>query len=133
MHLDTTFLIDLLRERRRKSSGPATQRLEELAEVELRVSVHAICELFAGVELAQRRGDELRSVEKLLGALEIVYPSEGFARTYGRILASLQSTGSLIGTMDLLIATAALVEGAPLVTRNVDHFERIDGLDVVSY
>jgi predicted nucleic acid-binding protein len=35
--------------------------------------------------------------------------------------------------MDLLIATAAVVDGAPIVTRNRKHFERVQGLEVVSY
>jgi predicted nucleic acid-binding protein len=35
--------------------------------------------------------------------------------------------------MDLLIATAAVVDGAPVVTGNPKHFERVPGLEVVSY
>jgi predicted nucleic acid-binding protein len=35
--------------------------------------------------------------------------------------------------MDLLIGTAALLDDAPLVTRNVKDFSRIPGLQVVGY
>lgn len=35
--------------------------------------------------------------------------------------------------MDLLIATAALEDGAPLLTRNARDFERIPGLRVLGY
>ncbi len=35
--------------------------------------------------------------------------------------------------MDLLIATAARTHDAPVVTRNMRDFERVPGLDVVSY
>jgi len=35
--------------------------------------------------------------------------------------------------MDLLIATAAVVDGAALVTRNPKDFSRITGLAVVAY
>jgi predicted nucleic acid-binding protein len=35
--------------------------------------------------------------------------------------------------MDLLIATAAVVDGAPLVTRNATDFGRIMGLEVLTY
>ncbi len=35
--------------------------------------------------------------------------------------------------MDLLIATAALVEAAPLVTRNTRDFARVPGLELVGY
>jgi predicted nucleic acid-binding protein len=35
--------------------------------------------------------------------------------------------------VDLLIATAAVVDDGPLVTRNFREFERVPGLDVLSY
>jgi predicted nucleic acid-binding protein len=35
--------------------------------------------------------------------------------------------------MDLLIATGALVDEAPLATRNVKDFRRVPGLKVLSY
>jgi predicted nucleic acid-binding protein len=35
--------------------------------------------------------------------------------------------------MDLLIATAALVDDAPLLTKNVKDFSRVPGLRVVGY
>jgi predicted nucleic acid-binding protein len=35
--------------------------------------------------------------------------------------------------MDTLIATSALVEDAPLVTRNVAHFERVPDLRIIEY
>ena len=35
--------------------------------------------------------------------------------------------------MDLLIATAAVEAGEPLLTRNRKDFERIPGLEIVAY
>jgi len=35
--------------------------------------------------------------------------------------------------MDLLIATSAVVAGAPIVTRNAKDFSRVPDLEVVSY
>lgn len=35
--------------------------------------------------------------------------------------------------MDLLIATAAVVDAAPLVTANVEHYERIAELEILTY
>lgn len=55
------------------------------------------------------------------------------APVYGRILAHLQKLGRSIATMDLLIAAAALADGAPVVTRNLDHFQRVPGLEVRTY
>ena len=35
--------------------------------------------------------------------------------------------------VDLLIATAALLDGAPLLTGNPKHFERVPELEVATY
>lgn len=133
IHLDTSFLIDLLREARRGQGGPASRRLEELADVELRVSVHVLCELFAGVERSSRRAEERAAVEALTAGFEVVSPGTGFASTYGRLLARLQEEGRVISAMDLLIATAAVVDSASIVTGNPKHFERVPDLEVVTY
>lgn len=133
IHLDTSFLVDLLRESRRRSEGPARRRLVELADEELGASVHVLCELFAGAELSRRPAQERRAVAVLTTAVEVVPPAPGFAQTYGRLLADLQRSGETIATMDLLIATTAILAEAPLVTRNVRHFERIRDLEILTY
>ncbi len=38
-----------------------------------------------------------------------------------------------IDAMDLLIGTAAVIDGAPLITRNTRHFSKLPGLQVVEY
>lgn len=132
-HLDTTFLVDLLRENAKKRSGAATTKLDDLAEEELAVSVHVACELHAGAELSSNPTRERERIQALVRPLRVVYPEEGFAAEYGRLLAELRRRGEGISTMDLLIATAAVLEDAPIVTRNVSEFERVPGLTVLSY
>lgn len=132
IHLDTSFLVDLLRERQ-SGGGVATNRLQDLADVELRVSVHVVCELHAGVELSDRADEERRAVEALTQGFHVVAPQPTFPATYGRLLAALRGAGTPISTIDLLIGTAAVVDGAPIVTGNPKHFRRIPGLDVVTY
>lgn len=132
IHLDTSFLVDLLRERRR-GEGPATAQLRRLEDVELRVSVHVLCELYAGVELSDRAAEERVAVEALISGCEVVYPGAGFAPTYGRLLSHLQKAGIGIATMDLLIATAAVLDAAPILTANARRFERVPDLQVSTY
>lgn len=133
MHLDTSFLVDLLREHARQQPGRATSFLEAIAGEPLRVDVHAVCELYAGAELASEPAEERQHVRRLCAGLEIVYPDERFPLVYGRVLATLERAGQRIAAMDLLIATAALVDAAPVVTRNVGDFSRVPGLEVVTY
>jgi predicted nucleic acid-binding protein len=134
IHLDTTFLVDLLREQRRDRVGPASAYLEGLPEDEvLAASVHVVCELMAGAHAAGARSGELDHLARLCDALVVEYPDQRFAPRYGQLLARLRSSGKSIDTMDLLIATAAVVDDAPLVTRNTRHFSKVPGLALIEY
>lgn len=132
-HLDTSFLVDLLRERARAQEGPAHRLLDRLADEELVVGVHVACELQAGAELSAKPDRERERIADLLRALQVVYPTDRFATRYGQVLAELRRRGEAISTMDLLIGTAALVDDSPLVTRNAREFERMPGLRVLTY
>jgi tRNA(fMet)-specific endonuclease VapC len=134
IHLDTSYLIDLLRETTRVRPGAALDFIEGLdADETLAVSVHVVCELRAGAELARSSLKEHEELDRLLGGLVVAYPDSRFAAAYGRILAAVQRTGRPIAAMDLLIATAATLDDAPLVTRNVRDFSRVPGLRVLGY
>jgi tRNA(fMet)-specific endonuclease VapC len=133
MHLDTSFLVDLLREGGRDHAGPASGLLRELTSEELRLSVHVVCELQAGVERSRRPSAERQRVQQLCRGLAIVYPDDRFPSVYARLLASQERTRQRIATMDLLIATAAVLDEAPLVTRNARDFARVPGLELVGY
>jgi tRNA(fMet)-specific endonuclease VapC len=133
-HLDTSFLVDLLRERRRDEFGPASEFLEALPGDEvLAVSVHAVCELMAGAGHAGAPKGEADRLSRLCDALVVQYPDERFAAIYARLLTSIRRSGASIDTMDLLIATAAVVDAAPLVTRNRRHFAKVPGLVLAGY
>lgn len=133
VHLDTSFVIDLLREKAREVSGPASAFLKAHLDDELRISLFVVCELLLGAERSDRGAQERRRVEALTTVVPVALPSATLASTYGRVLASLQRRGEVIATMDLLIAATALVEGVPLVTRNTAHFERIADLTLLTY
>jgi len=133
IHVDTSFLVDVLRESSRGTRGPATAALNDIEEEAVRMGVHVVCELLAGAELSQTPSVERQRVARLCASLEVVYPDEQFPKVYARVLASLKRAGRQIATMDLLIATAALVDEAVLLTRNVKDFRRVPGLEVRGY
>lgn len=133
IHLDTSFLIDLLRESRRQESGRAATFLNSIEDEDLCVSVHVLCELFAGAELAQPSSGERLRVQRLAARLRVAYPDERFAPTYAALFVAQKRTRQQVATMDLLIATEAVVERAPLVTRDTHDFSRIPGLEVRTY
>jgi tRNA(fMet)-specific endonuclease VapC len=133
IHLDTSFLVDLLREQDRGKPGPATRWLEREAAAELAVSLFVVGELEAGAAGAAQPARERERVRAILDAVCVSEPSSGFAERYGATLAQIRRAAGSISTMDLLIATSALEDGSPLLTANRRHFAVVPGLDVITY
>ncbi len=52
---------------------------------------------------------------------------------YGRVRASLEKTGRIIGPNDLWVAAHAIASGLILVTNNEREFRRIDGLKIENW
>jgi predicted nucleic acid-binding protein len=132
-HLDTSFVIDLLREKKRGKAGPAGALLATLEGEPLAISVFVLCELEAGAARADRSERERQRVYALCSALSLVLPDERLAAVYGDTLARLLDAGRTIAAIDLLIASTALLDSAPIVTRNRKHFDIVPKLRVISY
>jgi len=134
IHLDSSFLIDLLRETVRGRAGGALDFVEALDDAEvLAVSVHVVSELRAGAELSRKPLVEHEHLDRLFSGLLVVYPDDRFPAAYARLLAAIHRSRKPIASMDLLIATAAVLDDAPIVTRNVKDFSRVPGLRVFEY
>jgi tRNA(fMet)-specific endonuclease VapC len=89
VHLDSSFVVDLLRETARQTKGPASVFLAGHLEDELRVSLFVACELFLGVERSDRSAEERGRVEEILSVVPLTLPSAALASVYGRVLADL--------------------------------------------
>lgn len=134
IHLDTSFLIDLHRETASERPAGAFDLIESLDPNEvLGVSIHVVCELRAGAEFSRQALREHEALDEWLGGLQLVYPDQRFAAHYARLLAATTRGGRPVAALDLLIATAATLDDAPLVTRNVKDFSRVPGLRVLKY
>jgi len=69
----------------------------------------------------------------VLSGLQILPLAQEEAEQAGDLLAALESQGKPIGIEDVLIGATALVHGLTVATRNVKHFDRIEGLTVESW
>jgi tRNA(fMet)-specific endonuclease VapC len=133
MFIDTSFCIDLLREQKRNTPGPAVKKLESLPGVEIRASIFVLCELMAGACLSVNPARERERVKVLSGMLTVVCPDYSFAASYGEMEAKLRKSGFPIPTMDLLIGVSAKIHNLPLITRDTQYFQRIPGLLLEEY
>jgi tRNA(fMet)-specific endonuclease VapC len=133
MMLDTSFVVDLLRERSGDTPGPAYSFLRRHRDKKLRMPLFVQCELALGVQRSQNPERERRKLQALSEYIQVVFPAAGFAQVYADIVARLLDEGTPIPVMDALIGTLSLQHGEPLVTRDTTHFRRISGLVVSEY
>jgi len=124
---DTTFLIDFQRERK-IGDGRAHAFLQAHAEDLAFLPVTAYGEFAEGFESL---GDP--NFLHVVDSFEILLVTESVARIYAGLARQLREKGNLIGANDLWIAASAMENRLPLVTRNLEHFSRISGLEVRSY
>lgn len=126
--LETSFLVDLERERRRQETGPAHRFLERVPELHLYLTYTVAGELTAGASLAKRA-----AWESFLAPFHVLPFTLDVSWEYGNAYRHLQRNGFLIGTNDLWIAATAIANAMPLVTANLDHFRRVPALEVVGF
>ena len=75
---------------------------------------------------------ELTRIGKVMRHFPIVpLPEDG--QDFGKIKASLVKRGLIIDDFDISIASTAIKNGLIVVTDNVKHFSRIDGLKVENW
>lgn len=129
LSVDTTFLIDLQRERAADGAdGPAHRFLQQSPDTELFLSTVALGEFAAGFERADN--PIVLSVREHHTPIPV---DDEIAFSYARVARELRHRGNLIGSNDLWIGCSSLHLGIPVLTANVADFRRIDGLGVVPY
>jgi predicted nucleic acid-binding protein len=133
--LETTFLIDLMKETKSRREGRATRKLAELidrGEV-LRTAIFTTAELYVGVSKGTQPERESKAIQQCLALFQVLPFEEDAARIFGSIVGNLEKRGEVISDMDALIASVAVKDNELLVTRNVNHFQRVPGLRVEGY
>jgi len=105
--------------------------LEGLRRADQFTSAVVLGELYKGAYRSQARERYLGIIEgRVLPEFTVIDYDRDVAREYGRIRADLERRGTMPGEADLMIAASALVHGHAIVTGNVRHYMRVDGLEV---
>lgn len=121
--LDTNVLIDVLRGRRKD----VMERMQEIGLDHCVVSDITVYELYTGVAASANPEKNKDFLEKMFENLAVIPASDGYW-TAAREKARLAKAGMPLEEKDLLIGCTALEYGLTLVTGNVKHMSRIQGL-----
>ena len=131
--LDTSVLVDIDR-------GGVDRKVEKLDdEGRHAISMVTVTELRLGVNLQYEMGTAgrqtaLDGIERLLARFDVVPVTRPVATAAADVIASLKRNGEPLDDLhDVYIAATARTEQLPVLTANVDHFDRIDDVQVVDW
>ena len=125
--LDTCTCISMFR-----NEGCVRETLSRVGIKNCFISEITVAELYFGLAKAEnqkRKLDDIREVQRLFR----VIPAYSSFKEYGEIRYSLEHSGQRVDQFDLLIGATALHHNLTLVTSNLKHFERMEGLKIESW
>lgn len=127
---DTSFIIDILEG---DADALAYHEILEKSNRPRKVSAITVLELYEAVPQLDVPEKRQQKILDVLDTRHTVSADGTVMQKAGKISGTLLSRGAEIDREDCIIAATALLTDEPVLTRNSNHFERIDGLDVESY
>ncbi|MEK6680791.1 MAG: type II toxin-antitoxin system VapC family toxin [Nitrospirota bacterium] len=126
--LDTDTCIYLL-----NGNESLKKKVKEIGVFSLAVTNSVLAELYFGAYNSKKVEENLKRIELFKKNLTILSDSEESAKQFGKIKANLKSKGKIIEDFDILIASIAFINHCVLITNNVEHFNRIDDLQIQNW
>ena len=127
--LDTNICIYVMK----KKPENVLRRFREEMDGGICISSITLAELEYGLKHSSDPVKNEQALLRFLAPLSVLPFGAAAASEYGEIRAYLQSRGTPIGPLDMLIAAHARVEGMTLVTNNMREFERVPELDLENW
>lgn len=127
--LDTNICIYAMKKKPEK----VLQRFKEKLSNGICISSITLAELEYGMKHSSDPVKNEQALLRFLMPMSILPFGPDAASEYGEIRAYLQSRGTPIGPLDMLIAGHAKAENMVLVTNNVREFERVPGLQLENW
>ena len=132
--LDTSACIDYL-----SGNNEIKNKIEEQDDL-IHITAITVYEMNIGFERTKRKISEQRYKQLYKPWLEFISSMEIFSLGFkesekaAEIYDKLESQGQRIDDNDILIAGIMLTNGVKqLITRNIKHFERIEGIEILAY
>lgn len=128
LSVDTSFLIDLERERRVGEGGAAHRFLEREPDSGLCVAATVLG------ELAEAYGDPAHpALWAIRTSHRVLAVDEHVALAYAALAREQRGGRASMGANDLWIAATALHHRLPLLTADIERFAQVRGLELVAY
>jgi len=127
--LDTNICIALIK----RKPPQVLKRFTAYKVGDIGISWVTLAELEFGVAKSQHPDTNRAALDEFVLPLEIASLDREAATAYGRVRATLEKTGTPIGSLDMMIGAHALALGVTLATNNTREFSRIKGLTVVDW
>jgi tRNA(fMet)-specific endonuclease VapC len=126
--LDTDTVIYILK------GDPVTEaNLRKHIHDPIKIGTVTLMELYYGAYKSQKVTSNLAKIRTLEDVLEIIAIGEEVAEIFGREKVRLEKEGTPLDDFDLVVGCCALAHNLTLVTNNVRHFKRIEGLQVTNW
>ena len=125
--VDTDWIIHYL-----SGVESIVEKLQALQKEGLAVSIISLAELYEGVYSSKDSQAAQEGIDDFLKNVSVVDINEEICQIFGRERSRLRKQGNLIGDFDLLIASTSLNYELTLLTNNLKHFERVEGMRLIS-
>lgn len=99
----------------------------------MKISVITLMELYYGAHKSKKIAGNVAKIKTVEDSLEIIPLGKETVEVFGMYKAGLEKAGTPLDDFDLMLACCALAHNLVLVTNNVKHFRRIEGLKIVNW
>ena len=127
--LDTNILAYAMRHPRDRIA----EKVYMHATYDLCISSVTYAELMLGVLKSANPVKNRVALDDALSGIDVLPFDTEEAEMFARIKADLQAKGNVIEDMDIMIAAHAKVGGHTLVTDNLKHMARVDGIEIENW
>lgn len=126
--IDTNIVIYAL-----KGVPSVLAHLEAHRDDPMALSAATLMELYYGAYKSQKVQANLARIRAIEEVFEIIPVGPEIAETFGDLKAGLEKQGLPLDDFDLILAATALSYNLTLVTNNIRHFARIEGLKLENW
>lgn len=127
--LDTNICIYILKNKPEQ----VRKKFKQFDIGDLALSSVTVSELYFGAYKSEYIEKNLLALENFLIPFDIVDYDLKACIEYGKIRASLEKNGKIIGGLDIMIAAHARSLDAVLVTNNLKEFQRVENLSLENW